>query len=101
MKKTISVSSLPTRLKVMAVTPKDHNAAAHKPVLRSKSAAVNKQSGIAVSAPIKALGNRNAAYSEIDRLVIEFKARAPRNDRSIRIFINIGCSALAVKSPRS
>ena len=36
---------------MMAVTPNDHNAAAHNPVLRSNRAAVKRHKGIAVNAP--------------------------------------------------
>jgi hypothetical protein len=72
-------------------------------VRRSKSAAVKRKSGTAVSAPNTTLGRRRAASSETRASVSAdwFHHRAAATEAKMSDFITIGCSAFGVMSPRS
>ncbi len=86
----------------MALTPVAQNAAARSAVRRSKNSAASRKSGTMVSAPSSTFGNRSAASSLIRPIsgACAFHARAASTATNISDFINIGCSALAVMSPR-
>ena len=73
--------------------PNAQKAAASSAVQRSKNAAVNRNKGMTVKAPMSAFGSRNAASSLL--------TGAALTEAHIKSFISIGCSAFAVKSPRS
>jgi hypothetical protein len=108
MKKTSSVSSFATRLKTTAPTPVAQSAAATSPVRRPKKAAVRRKTGKMVSEPKTMLGRRMAASSltssrrrRSPSAAREFQARAALTEAKMSAFINIGCSAFSVKSPRA
>ena len=105
MKKTNIVSSLTVLLNQIASRPSAHSSDVTNPTLNPSKPVVNKSNGMTVSAPNAALGSLNAVSSEIRRLMFWpaalFQADATWVEAKQSIFITIGCSAFAVKSPCS